>query len=237
MDSFTTWMLAALARSKSRPGVEDIEFIDCSYRVTWRDVDNKWEGGRPIVTYSDVQDSDTSTMHGLSDLKLKANGDRISFMAFLGFPDHSRFQDNLVFKERMAKTKKTRRSGRASKTTGSMGYRLNVDNSRSHSWSWPGQLRNREHEAKTRAVEWNIAKKGNDSFRIQTASKNDIDYCLIREIELTRVAHDSQLIYLRRRLCSEMRFISVAGERYWFTETRTQKDLEDSIRTIIWSAF
>jgi IS5 family transposase len=113
MDSFTTWTLRGLSAKQGKSRLSQISDI-----INWdpiRDIldemyDNKSErGGRPncdvILMFKILI---LQRWYGLSDLEVERQmADRISFMAFLGFPDP--FPDSRtiwLFKERMGKTGK-----------------------------------------------------------------------------------------------------------------------------------
>src|SRR5512136_2574368 len=139
MDSFTAWALRRLIEKQDKPRLSKVSNL-----IDWKPIrqildemyDNKSEkGGRPncdvILMFKILI---LQQWHGLSDLEVERQmADRISFMAFLGFPDP--FPDSRtiwLFKERMAKTEKDKVVwGGASKTTGCYG-------STSQAWNDPG---------------------------------------------------------------------------------------------------
>ena len=113
MDSFTTWMLRGLSAKQNKS-----RLLQISNLIDWSPIrqildemyDNKSEkGGRPncdvILMFKILI---LQQWYGLSDLEVERQmADRISFMAFLGFPDT--FPDSRtiwLFKERMGKTEK-----------------------------------------------------------------------------------------------------------------------------------
>ena len=113
MDSFTTWILRGLNAKQGKSRLLQISnLIDWTpiRRILEEMYDNKSErGGRPncdvILMFKILI---LQQWYGLSDLEVERQmADRISFMAFLGFPDP--FPDSRtiwLFKERMAKTGK-----------------------------------------------------------------------------------------------------------------------------------
>jgi IS5 family transposase len=113
MDSFTTWMLKGLLAKQEKSRLSTISNI-----IDWHPIrqildemyDNKSEkGGRPncdvIMMFKILI---LQKWYGLSDLEVERQmADRISFMAFLGFPDP--FPDSRtiwLFKQRIADTEK-----------------------------------------------------------------------------------------------------------------------------------
>ena len=93
MDSFTTWMLRGLSAKQSKSRLSQVSnLIDWSpiRRILDEMYDNKSEkGGRPncdaILMFKILI---LQQWYGLSDLEVERQmADRISFMAFLGFPD------------------------------------------------------------------------------------------------------------------------------------------------------
>jgi IS5 family transposase len=113
MDSFTAWTLRRLSEKQERYRLSKVSNL-----INWTPIrqildemyDNKSEkGGRPncdVVLMFKILI--LQQWYGLSDLEVERQmADRISFMAFLGFPDP--FPDSRtiwLFKERMAKTEK-----------------------------------------------------------------------------------------------------------------------------------
>ena len=113
MDSFTTWMLKGLLAKQEKSRLSEISnIIDWNLicQILEEMYDNKSEkGGRP--NYDVVMMFKILILqkwYGLSDLEVeKQMTDRISFMAFLGFPDP--FPDSRtiwLFKQRIADTEK-----------------------------------------------------------------------------------------------------------------------------------
>jgi len=111
MDSFTTWTLRGLCANQKKSRLSQIsdliDWIPIRY-ILEEMYDNKSErGGRPncdvILMFKILI---LQQWYGLSDLEVERQmADRISFMAFLGFPDP--FPDSRtiwLFRERMAKT-------------------------------------------------------------------------------------------------------------------------------------
>ena len=207
MDSFTTWMLRGIS-AKQKPS----RLLKISNLIDWVPIrreldemyDNKSEkGGRPncdvILMFKILI---LQQWHGLSDLEVERQmADRISFMAFLGFPDP--FPDSRtiwLFKERMAKTKKDAAVwAELQRQLDSMGLQVKRGTIQDATFieADPGQFKKpRGNEAKTRrSRDGTIAKKGNEfHFGYKLHQKTDIDYCLIREIETTTASlHDSQV--------------------------------------------
>jgi IS5 family transposase len=113
MDSFTTWILRGMHEKQGKSRLSQI-----SDMIDWEPIrqilnemyDNTSErGGRPncdVILRFKIRI--LQQWYGLSDLAVERQmADRISFMAFLGFP--SPFPDSRtiwLFKERMAKTGK-----------------------------------------------------------------------------------------------------------------------------------
>jgi IS5 family transposase len=140
--------------------------------------------------------------YGLSDLEVERQmADRISFMAFLGFPDP--FPDSRtiwLFKERMAKTQKDVAVwAELQRQLDSMGLQVKRGTIQDATFieADPGKFKKpRGKDAKTRrSRDGTIAKKGNEfHFGYKLHQKTDIDYSLIREIETTTASlHDSQV--------------------------------------------
>ena len=184
MDSFTTWMLKGLHAKQEKSRLSQISnMIDWNpFRQILEEMyDNKTEkGGRPncdvIMMFKILI---LQKWYGLSDLEVERQmADRISFMAFLGFPDP--FPDSRtiwLFKQRIAER-------------GTMQDATFIE-------ADPGSSKKpRGDGAKTRrSRDGTWAKKGNETyFGYKLHQKTDIDYCLIREIETTTASlHDSQV--------------------------------------------
>jgi IS5 family transposase len=166
--------------------------------------DNKSEkGGRPncdvILMFKILI---LQQWYGLSDLEVERQmADRISFMAFLGFPDP--FPDSRtiwLFRERMAKTDKDRLVwAELQRQLDAMGLQVKRGTIQDATFieADPGSSKKpRGDEAKTcRSRDGTWTKKGKESyFGFKLHQKTDIDYCLIREIETTTAKlHDSQV--------------------------------------------
>lgn len=113
MDSFIVWMLKGLHAKQEKSRLSKISNI-----IVWTSIrlildemyDNKSEkGGRPnydvIMMFKILI---LQKWYGLSDLEVERQmSDRISFMAFLGFPDpFPDFRTIWLFKQRLAETGK-----------------------------------------------------------------------------------------------------------------------------------
>jgi len=207
MDSFSTWVLRGLnaKQSKSR-------LLQISDLIDWVPIrhdldqmyDNKSEkGGRPncdVVLMFKILI--LQQWYGLSDLEMERQmADRISFMAFLGFPDP--FPDSRtiwLFKERMATTEKDKVVwAELQRQLDAMGLRVKRGTMQDATFidADPGSPKKpRGSDAKSRrSRDGTWAKKGNEThFGYKLHQKTDIDYCLIREIETTTASvHDSQV--------------------------------------------
>jgi IS5 family transposase len=166
--------------------------------------DNKSErGGRPncdvILMFKILI---LQQWYGLSDLEVERQmADRISFMAFLDFPDP--FPDSRtiwLFRERMAKTEKDKLVwAELQRQLDTMGLKVKRGTMQDATFieADPGSSKKlRGEDAKTRrSRDGTWAKKGAEShFGYKLHQKTDIDYCLIREIETTTASrHDSQI--------------------------------------------
>jgi IS5 family transposase len=204
--------------------------------------DNKSEkGGRPncdvILMFKILI---LQQWYGLSDLEVERQmADRISFMAFLGFPDT--FPDSRtiwLFKERMGKTEKDKIVwAELQRQLDSMGLQVRRGTIQDATFieADQGSLKKpRGDAAKTRrSRDGTIAKKGNEyHFGYKLHQKTDIDYYLIRKIETTTAKlHDSQIdlsnegeIVLRDR-----GYFGVQAKGIDFTMKRrtTEKPLEE----------
>ena len=207
MDSFTTWMLRGLnaKQGKSR-------LLQISDLIDWAPIrcildemyDNKSErGGRPncdVILMLKILI--LQRWYGLSDLEVERQmADRISFMAFLGFPDP--FPDSRtiwLFKERMAKTEKDKMVwAELQSQLDALGLKVKRGTIQDATFieADPGSSKKpRGEDAKTRrSRDGTWAKKGREShFGYKLHQKTDIDYGLIREIETTTAKlHDSQI--------------------------------------------
>jgi IS5 family transposase len=207
MDSFTTWMLRGLSAKQKKS-----RLLQISNLIDWSPIrqildemyDNKSEkGGRPncdvILMFKILI---LQQWYGLSDLEVERQmADRISFMAFLGFPDL--FPDSRtiwLFKERMGKTEKDKIVwAELQRQLDSMGLQVRRGTIQDATFieADQGSLKKpRGDAAKTRrSRDGTIAKKGNEyHFGYKLHQKTDIDYYLIREIETTTAKlHDSQV--------------------------------------------
>jgi IS5 family transposase len=166
--------------------------------------DNKSEkGGRPncdvILMFKILI---LQQWYGLSDLEVERQmADRISFMAFLGFPDP--FPDSRtiwLFKERMAETGKEEMVwAELQRQLDAMGLKVKRGTVQDATFieADPGSSKKpRGEDAKTRrSRDGTWTKKGKESyFGYKLHQKTDIDYCLIRKIETTTAkTHDSQV--------------------------------------------
>ncbi len=207
MDSFTTWILRGLnAKQKKSRLLQISDLIDWApIRCILEEMyDNKSErGGRPncdvILMFKILI---LQQWYGLSDLEVERQmADRISFMAFLGFPDP--FPDSRtiwLFKERMAETgKKEMVWAELQRQLDAMGLQVKRGTVQDATFieADPGSSKKlRGENAKTRrSRDGTWTKKGKESyFGYKLHQKTDIDYCLIREIETTTASlHDSQV--------------------------------------------
>jgi IS5 family transposase len=166
--------------------------------------DNKSEkGGRPncdvILMFKILI---LQQWYGLSDLEVERQmADRISFMAFLGFPDP--FPDSRtiwLFRERMARTGTDETVwAELQRQLDAMGLQVKRGTIQDATFieSDPGSSKKpRGEDAKTRrSRDGTWTKKGKKSyFGYKLHQKTDIDHCLIREIETTTASlHDSQV--------------------------------------------
>jgi len=207
MDSFTTWILRGIHEKQGKSRLSQI-----SDMIDWEPIrqildemyDNTSEkGGRPncdvILMFKILI---LQQWYGLSDLAVERQmADRISFMAFLGFP--SPFPDSRtiwLFKERMAKTGKDRmvwaELQRQLDVKGLQVKRGTIQDATFIEADPGSSKKPRGIEAKTRrSRDGTWAKKGDEThFGYKLHQKTDIDYCLIREIETSTASlHDSQV--------------------------------------------
>jgi IS5 family transposase len=207
MDSFTTWMLKGLHAKQEKSRLSQISnMIDWNpFRQILEEMyDNKSEkGGRPncdvIIMFKILI---LQKWYGLSDLEVERQmADRISFMAFLGFPDP--FPDSRtiwLFKQRMADTEKDKMVwAELQRQLDAMGLQVKSGTIQDATFieADPGSSKEpRGENAKTRrSRDGTWAKKGNEThFGYKLHQKTDIDYSLIREIETTTASlHDSQV--------------------------------------------
>lgn len=209
MDSFTTWTLRGLCANQKKSRLSQIsdliDWIPIRY-ILEEMYDNKSErGGRPncdvILMFKILI---LQQWYGLSDLEVERQmADRISFMAFLGFPDP--FPDSRtiwLFRERMAKTgtdKPVWAELQRQLDAKGLKVRHGIAQDATFIEADPGSSeskKQRGNEAKTRrSKDGTWAKKGNEShFGYKLHQTMDIDYCLIRDIETSTASlHDSQV--------------------------------------------
>jgi len=207
MDSFAKWILLGLQEKQGKSRLSQIsDLIDWApiRQILDEMYDNKSEkGGRPncdvIVMFKILI---LQQWYGLSDREVERQmADRISFMAFLGFP--SQIPDSRtiwLFKERMAKTETDKivwaELQRQLDARGLLVKRGTIQDA-TFIESDPGSSKKpRGKEAKTRrSRDGTWAKKGNEiHFGYKLHQKSDIDYCLIRKIETSTASlHDSQV--------------------------------------------
>jgi IS5 family transposase len=207
MDSFTSWIVAELISKQAPSRLSKISDL-----IDWVPIrhildemyDNKSEkGGRPncdvILMFKILI---LQRWYGLSDLEIERQmSDRISFMAFLGFPDPIPDSRTIwLFKDRMAKTGKEKMVwDELQKQLIAMGMQVKCGTIQDATFieADPGSSKKlRGDNAKTRrSRDGTWAKKGNEThFGYKLHQKTDIDYCLIREIETTTASmHDSQV--------------------------------------------
>ncbi len=220
MDSFTTWMLKGLLAKQEKSRLSMISNI-----IDWNPIrqildemyDNKSEkGGRPncdvIMMFKILI---LQKWYGLSDLEVERQmADRISFMAFLGFPDP--FPDSRtiwLFKQRIADTEKDKMVwAELQRQLDAMGLQVKRGTIQDATFieADPGSSKKTRGDisltkvsgsfdvvettlrpAASRDGTW--AKKGNEThFGHKLHQKTDIDYSLIREIETTTASlHDA----------------------------------------------
>jgi len=207
MDSFSTWVLRGLNAKQKKSRLQRIsdliDWIPIRHELD-KMYDNKSEkGGRPncdvILMFKILI---LQQWYGLSDLEIERQmADRISFMAFLGFPDP--FPDSRtiwLFKERMATTETDKVVwSELQRQLDSLGLRVKHGTMQDATFieADPGSSRKpRGNDAKSRrSRDGTWARKGNEThFGYKLHQKTDIDYCLIREIETTTASlHDSQV--------------------------------------------
>ena len=207
MDSFTTWMLKGLHAKQEKSRLSQISnMIDWTpFRQILEEMyDNKSEkGGRPncdvILMFKILI---LQKWYGLSDLEVERQmADRISFMAFLDFPDP--FPDSRtiwLFKQRIVESGKDELIwAELQRQLETMGLQVKRGTMQDATFieADPGSSKKpRGDGAKTRrSRDGTWAKKGDEThFGYKLHQKTDIDYCLIREIETTTASlHDSQV--------------------------------------------
>lgn len=209
MDSFITWVLKGLNAKQEKSKLTQIsELIDwVSFRpILEKMYTNKTEkGGRPncdvILMFKILI---LQQWYGLSDLGVERQmADRISFMTFLGFPNL--FPDSRtiwLFRERMAETgtdKLVWSELQRQLDAKGLKVRHGIAQDATFIESDPGSSESKKprgNEAKTRrSRDGTWAKKGNEThFGYKLHQTNDVDYCLIRDIETSTASlHDSQV--------------------------------------------
>jgi IS5 family transposase len=138
--------------------------------------------------------------YGLSDLGIERQmADRISFMAFLDYPDPLPDSRTIwLFKQRIAETGKNELIwSELQRQLVAMGLQVKCGTIQDATFieADPGSSKKpRGEDAKTRrSRDGTWAKKGNEThFGYKLHQKTDIDYCLIREIETTTASlHDA----------------------------------------------
>jgi IS5 family transposase len=209
MDSFTTWVLKGLTAKQEKPKLAQVsELIDwVPFRPPLEGMyTNKTEkGGRPncdvILMFKILV---LQQWYGLSDLAVERQmADRISFMAFLGFPDQ--FPDSRTiwsFRERMAETGTDKLVwAELQRQLDAKGLKIKrgIVQDATFIEADPGSSESKKPrggEAQTRrSKDGTWAKKGNEThFGYKLHQITDIDYCLIRDIETSTASlHDSQV--------------------------------------------
>jgi len=198
MNSFTTWVLRDLNNKQEKSRLAHIsELIDwMPIRLALDEMyDNKSEkGGRPncdvILMFKILV---LQQWYGLNDLEVERQmADRISFMSFLGFPNPLPDSSTIwLFKERMAETEKDKVVwAELQRQMDAMGLQVKRGTIQDATFieADPGKSKKpKDGVAKTRRSRdgtWTM--KGKKSyFGYKLHQKSDIDYCLIREIEVT----------------------------------------------------
>jgi IS5 family transposase len=207
MDSFTTWVLRGLNANGRKSRLSQIsDFIDWDpFRLILEEMyTNKTErGGRPncdvILMFKILI---LPQWYNMSDLEVeKQMSDRISFMAFLDFPNP--FPDSRtiwLFRERMAETGKDKlvwADLQRQLDLKGLKVRCGIVQDATFIEPDPGSAnKSRGNESKTRrSRDGTWAKKGTDiHFGYKLHQTTDVDYCLIRDIETTTASmHDSQV--------------------------------------------
>ena len=185
MDSFTTWMLRGLSEKQGKSRLlkisDLIDWILIRHKLDEM-YDNKSEkGGRPncdvILMFKILI---LQQWYGLSDLEVERQmADRISFMAFLGFPDPSPDSRTIwLFRERMARTGTDEIVwAELQRQLDAMGLQVKRGTIQDATFieSDPGSSKKpRGEDAKTRrSRDGTWTKKGNEVlFRLKLASKN-----------------------------------------------------------------
>jgi transposase, IS5 family len=207
MDSFTTWVLRGLSVNQEKSRLSQIsESFDWDpFRLVLDGMyTNKIErGGRPncdvILMFKILA---LQQWYGLSDLEVERQmADRISFMAFLGYP--SPFPDSRtiwLFRERMAETGKDKLVwSELQRQLDDLGLKVRrgIVQDATFIESYPVSTKKpRGDESKTRrSRDGTWAKKGTEiHFWYKLHQTTDIDYCLIRDLETSTASmHDSQV--------------------------------------------
>jgi len=207
MYSFTTWVLRGLNEKQSKSRLSQVsDMIDwVSIRLILEKMyNNKTEkGGRPnfdvILMFKILI---LQQWYGLSDLAVEREmADRISFKAFLGFPNP--FPDSRtiwLFKERMAETGTDEIVwDELQRQLDILGLKVKRGTIQDATFieADPGSSKKpRGGEAKSRrSKDGTWAKKGKEThFGYKLHQITDIDYCLIRDIETSTASlHDSQV--------------------------------------------
>lgn len=209
MDSFTTWVLRSLNAKQEESKLAQIsELIDWApFRsILEKMYTNKTEkGGRPncdvILMFKILV---LQQWYGLSDLGVERQmADRISFMAFLGYPNP--FPDSRtiwLFRERMAETGTDKLVwAELQRQLDAKGLKVRrgivQDATFIEADHGPSESKKpRGNESKTRrSRDGTWAKKGNElHFGYKLHQTTDIDYYLIRDIETSTASlHDSQV--------------------------------------------
>lgn len=207
MDSFTVWALKGLHAKQEKSRLSQISniIVWTSIRLILEEMyNNKSEkGGRPncdvIMMFKILI---LQKWYGLSDLEVERQmADRISFMAFLGFPDP--FPDSRtiwLFKQRLAETGKDRMVwAELQRQLDAKGLEVKRGTIQDATFieADPGSSKKpRGDDAKTRrSRDGSWAIKGDEThFGYKLHQKTDMDYGLIREIETSTASlHDSQV--------------------------------------------
>ena len=222
MDSFTTWMLKGLHAKQEKSRLSQISnMIDWTpfRQILEKMYDNKSEkGGRPncdvILMFKILI---LQKWYGLSDLEVERQmADRISFMAFLDFPDP--FPDSRtiwLFKQRIVESGKYDLVwAELQRQLDAMGLHVKRGTMQDATFieADPGSSKKPRGEVsltkvsgsfdvvetmlKLDAVEMEPGRRKETRLilAISCTKKTDIDYCLIREIETTTASlHDSQV--------------------------------------------
>lgn len=207
MDTFATWIVRGLNEKQGKSRLAQVsDLIDWApFRCILEEMYNNQteKGGRPncdvILMFKILI---LQQWYGMSDLEVERQmADRISFMAFLGFPNP--FPDSRtiwLFRERMAQTGKDKLVwAELQRQLDALGLKVRRGTVQDATFieADPGSSKKpRGDEAKTRrSSDGTWAKKGQDAhFGYKLHQLNDIDYCLIRDIETSTASmHDSQV--------------------------------------------